>query len=310
MRFPLKRWPKLLFAQVYTRNALVHRLIARLPRRHLDRPIFIIGVPRSGTSVFCTLFGGNRNLAHWSEAQAAWDPKWKKVEVSHRWTADRATAKEIRRIDNNFAYFTKWKKCERFLNKCPRNSLRIPFLMKGWPDAQIIFIQRDPRAVVNSLVNETRRDSFRKVDLLGRFARPVDYDEICAHENDVERFSLMVKSIHETLACDFESCVPSDQIFKVTYEEFGTDCRGMIRRVCEFCKIAVDEEVLVREVPEALENRNYKWAKQRTAEEIRIIDRILTPIVVELGYEEDAGWRKRMLVQEAVEAMAGESKES
>ena len=178
MRFPLKRWPKLLFAQVYTRNALTHRLIARLPRRHLDRPIFIIGVPRSGTSVFCTLFGGNRNLAHWSEAQAAWDPKWKKVEVSHRWSSDRATPKEIRRIDNNFAYFTKWKKCERFLNKCPRNSLRIPFLMKGWPDAKIIYIQRDPRAVVNSLVNETRRDSFRKVDPLGRFARPDDYDAI------------------------------------------------------------------------------------------------------------------------------------
>jgi len=297
VRFPLKRWPKLLFAQVYTRNTWTHRLIARLPRKHLDRPIFIVGVPRSGTSIFCTLFGGNRNLAHWSEAQAAWDPKWRKRNVSHRWTEERATAKEIRRIDNNFAYFTHWKKCDRFLNKCPRNSLRIPFLMKGWPDGRIIYIERDPRAVVNSLVNETRRDVLRKGDPLGHFARPDDYDAICQVENDVERFCLMVKSIHETLRGDFAKCVPDGQLVRVSYEELGKDCHGTIRRVCAFCDVAADEEILERDVPEKLENRNYKWAKQRTAEEIAIIDRILTPIVVSLGYEEDEEWLTRMTAE-------------
>lgn len=298
MRFPLKRWPKLLFAQVYTRNTWTHKAIACLPRKRLDRPIFIVGVPRSGTSIFCTLFGGNRNLAHWSEAQAAWDPRWKKRNVSHRWSVGRATAKEIRRIDNNFAYFTHWKKRERFLNKCPRNSLRVPFLMEGWPEAKIIYIERDPRAVVNSLVNETRRDILRKGDPLGHFARPDDYAEICGHENDVERFALMVKSIHGTLAQDFADGVPAEQLVTVSYEDFGKDCWGTIREVCAKCEVAVDEGVLKREVPELLENRNYKWAEQRTAEEIAIMDRILTPIVVGLGYEPDVDWRGRLESEE------------
>lgn len=311
MRFPLKRWPKLLLAQVYTRNTWAHRVIACLPRKHLERPIFIVGVPRSGTSIFCTLFGGNRNLAHWSEAQAAWDPRWKKRNVSHRWTAARATAREIRRIDNNFAYFTSWKKRTRFLNKCPRNSLRIPFLLRGWPEAKIIYIERDPRAVVNSLVNETRRDVLRKGDPLGHFARPDDYAEICAHENDVERFSLLVRSIHGTLTADFAEHVPAEQLITVSYEDFGRDCWGTIRAVCEFCEVAVDEGMLKRVVPKQLENRNYKWSEQRTAEEIAIIARILSPLVVELGYEADGGWRERLatagptMIEQVVENNTG-----
>ncbi len=294
MRFPLKRWPKLLFAQVYTRNTWTHWLISKFPRKRLDRPIFIVGVPRSGTSIFCTLFGDNSHLAHWSEAQAAWDPKWKKHNVSHRWDETRATPSEIRRVDNNFAYFTGWKKCTRFLNKCPRNSLRIPFLLTAFPNAKIIYIERDPRAVVNSLINETRRDHFRQREPLGHFARPDDYDEICSHESDVERFARMVRSIHGTLAEDFGKWVPSDQLITVTYEEFGQDCHGTIRRVCDFCEIPSDEAMLKRIVPETLENRNYKWAKQRTAEEIGVIDRVLTPIVVSLGYEPDNDWPTRL----------------
>jgi len=295
MRIPIKRWPKLLLAQVWTRNTLTHRLIARLPRKRLDRPIFIVGVPRSGTSIFCTYFGANRHLAHWSEAQAGWDPHWRRPNVSHRWTEARATPKEIRRVENNFAYFTWWKKCKRFLNKCPRNSLRLPFIMKAFPDAKIIYIERDPRAVVNSLVNETRRDTLRSADPLGNFARPDDWKAIIAHENDVERFALMVKSIHETLAEDFARCVPTDQVFRVSYEDFANDCRGVIRRACVFCDVPTDEEALGAQVQERLENRNYKWAQQRTAEEIAIMDRLLTPMVVQLGYEPDADWRERLM---------------
>jgi len=284
VKFPVKRWPKLLFAQVYTRNTWTHAAIARLPRKRLDRPIFIVGVPRSGTSIYTTLFGHNRFLAHWSEAQAAWDPHWTRTGVSHRWTEERATPKEIRRIDNNFAYFTHWKKCERFLNKCPRNALRIPFLLACWPDAKIIYIECDPRPVVNSLVNETRRDAFRQADPLGRFASPDDWRELAKIENDVERFCRMVLSIHGTLSDDLDRCVPAEQLYRVSYEEFGTDCRASIRAACDFCEIKADEQSLTSFVPEKLENRNYKWLKQRAEVEVTTIREHLDELAAELGY--------------------------
>jgi len=294
MKIPLKRWPKLMMAQVYTRNSLTHRLISRLPRKYLDRPIFILGVPRSGTSIFCTLFGANRNLAHWSEAQAAWDPKWRDPIKCHRWEADYATPKRVRRIENNFAYFTKVKKCDRFVNKCPRNALRVPFLMKAWPEAFIMHIRRDPRAVVNSLITEVQRDDRRHGKPLGNFARPEGWEEMAKVGTEVEQFCQMVVKIHRTMVDDLARCTKPHNLFEFQYEEFGKDCQGMLRQAFAFCDVKVDERAMEMQVPEFLENRNYKWARTRTSDEIEIMDHYLTPILLELGYEDDESWVKNL----------------
>ena len=40
----------------------------------------------------------------------------------------------------------------RMLEKTPKNSLRIPFLRKVFPDAQFVFLYRDPRQVLASMM--------------------------------------------------------------------------------------------------------------------------------------------------------------
>lgn len=291
MKVPLRRIPKLLLAQVYTRNALVQSLITRFPERRLDRPIFILGLPRSGTSIFCTLFGENRHVAHWSEAPVVWDPRWRDREQDHRWTAAHATPENLRRINNNFAYYTKLKGQTRFVNKHPRNALRVPFLMAGWPDARLIHVRRDPRAVANSLITITRAEKHRQRYPLGQFARPEGWREINALPDDVERFSRMVLGIDETLTEDLKA-VPAERLFEIRYEDFAADVHGSLRRAWGFSELPVDEGAL-RRVPERLENRNYKWAKTRTPQEQATMHRILGDLVVARGYEPDVHWLDR-----------------
>lgn len=294
VQLTLKRVPKLLWAQVHTRNTVAHRIVACLPQVTLDRPIFILGLPRSGTSIFCTLMGSNSNLAHWSEAPVVWDPKWRAADNEHRWTAEQCTPRAIRRISNNFSYYTKWKGCSRFINKHPRNALRVPFLTAGWPDAKLIHIRRDPRAVANSLYSITKREKHRHRFPLGGFARPPGWREIDAIPDLMERFARMTQAIHEVLREDLRTVVNPGQLFEVSYEEFGSDCHGTLRRAYEFAQVPIDEAAL-KKVPETLENRNYKWAATRTADEIRTMHRILSPIVVQEGYEPDDFWIDRVL---------------
>lgn len=292
MQFPLKRWPKLIWALIHTRNPMAHRLVAMLPHKRLDRPIFIVGLPRSGTSIYVRLFGANRQVAEWSEAPVVWDPDWRNRENEHRWTSAQATAKAIRRIDNNFAYYTKWKGCSRFVNKHPRNSLRVPFLVAGWPDAYLVNIVRDPRAVAYSLVTRTRAETWRHSYPLGQFARPSDWRELDRIPNDVEKFSRAVVSMHRTLTDDLRAIPDPDRLLEVRYETFAEDVRGMLRQSWDFCGIPKDEAA-ANAAPQRLENRNYKWAKQLTAEELQIMYDVLTPIVIETGYEPDEHWLDR-----------------
>lgn len=296
MKFPLKRWPKLAWAWVHTRNPLAHRLVAMFPRLRLDRPVFVVGLPRSGTSIFCRLFGSSRYLAHWSEAPVVWDPRWRDRECDHRWDASRAAPGVIRRIDNNFAYYTKWRGCGRFCNKHPRNSLRIPFLAAGWPRAYFVIVERDPRAVAYSLISRTRAEPWRARFPLGQFARPEDWREIEAIDDEVERFCLMVASIHRTLDADVAACVDQDHLLTVPYEEFAKDCRSMLDHAYRWADIPVDEQAIAR-APERLENRNFKWSRSMSPGEIRTMHRVLSPLVTQMGYEPDASWLDRTLEQ-------------
>lgn len=289
-----KRLLKLMIAQIHTRNTWAHKLISALPQIEMDRPIFILGLPRSGTSIFCTLMGSSRYLAHWSEAPVVWDPRWRTFDNEHRWTAEQATTATLRRINNNFGYFTKWKGCKRFINKHPRNALRVPFLSAGWNDCFLINIKRDPRAVANSLLSITRRERHRQNLPLGGFARPEGWREINAIKNDMEKFCRMVVKIHETLQSDLNNIADRSKLFEVSYEDFAADCRGILRNAYQFVDIEVDEKAL-SSVPEKLENRNYKWARTRTRDEITTMYEILGNIVLETGYEKDNDWIKKIL---------------
>ena len=84
------------------------------PKRLPERPVFVIGCPRSGTTVVFSLLRANPAVA--SIGQEG----------------------------------------HRFLDKTPRNSLRLPYLDALFPDAQYVFVQRDGRATVSSLITAWR----------------------------------------------------------------------------------------------------------------------------------------------------------
>lgn len=116
-------------------------------------PVFVLGSPRSGTSLLFKLLGRHPELRSLGgEGHVLWNtyqhPRLK------GWSSDRAVAADVSEPERRFMYrsVSALVGTRRFLEKTPKNMLRIPYLEELFEDARYVFLKRDGRAVVNSLI--------------------------------------------------------------------------------------------------------------------------------------------------------------
>jgi hypothetical protein len=128
-----------------------------LPARPPQQPIFLIGCPRSGTSLLYAILQESAELAGLpGEGHALWEslhhPK------NHGWHSNALGPEHAGDLDRNFFYTTirAIARRRRFLDKTPKNSLRIPYLAALFPDADFIYLRRQGADNVNSLIQGWR----------------------------------------------------------------------------------------------------------------------------------------------------------
>ena len=137
------------------RRALPLVLLAPVlpPRRLPERPIFVIGCPRSGTTVVFDILRRAEGVASiGQEGHVLWESFHHPRE--HDWRSNALGAEDVRSFERRYlAHAIRTLAGEGvFLDKTPRNSLRLPYLDALFPDARYVFVQRDGRAVVSSLI--------------------------------------------------------------------------------------------------------------------------------------------------------------
>jgi LPS sulfotransferase NodH len=132
-------------------------------RQHFQRfpPIFIIGAPRSGTTLLLRVLGNQPPLSPvfepWTIWQSAFGP----------WPDDTFAGwlTPVRRIRMVRAY---WRAIapERpvLLVKDPRDSLRVEKLHRLFPSARFIYILRDPRDAICSMIRAIKHPTLYKTD--------------------------------------------------------------------------------------------------------------------------------------------------
>jgi hypothetical protein len=129
----------------------------------LDRPVFVIGAPRSGTSLLYAILRTSSRLSHWpGEAHEVWEADYHPA--LRDWESNELSPSDLRpesaaRIKRSFLLTTGSSK--RLIDKTPRNSLRVGFIDALFPDARYVFITRDGRDNVNSLINAWRTSRYR-----------------------------------------------------------------------------------------------------------------------------------------------------
>lgn len=256
----------------------------------IKQPIFMLGVPHSGTSIAMRLFAKHPDVANQSEAQTILQPMglFDYENGDSVLTEQDATDEETDRLHARFGFYTWLHRKKRFFNKCPSNTVRIPFLAKIFPDAYFMHVVRDGRAVVNSLLGPPsehweRKDRFtpfkeRKNPFPG--AKPPNWRELL-RDDPVEQHALQWREVIKYGQAKAKQCNIPCRYLK--YEDLCGDTRKVIGELWEFCGLPVTQEILER-VPATLGSRNYKWKKFLSDEQKELINTIQGPLLKELGY--------------------------
>lgn len=146
--------------------------------KRISRPIFIVSSPRSGsTLLFDTLAqapglssvgGESHGLIEGVRGLSVPGKGW----TSNRLTAQDAYPEAIEQLARGFYDSLRDRDGQRptglvrMLEKTPKNSLRVPFFDAIWPDSEFVFLYRDPRQTLSSMLEAWVSGGFRTYPIL------------------------------------------------------------------------------------------------------------------------------------------------
>jgi hypothetical protein len=269
------------------------------------RPVFVIGAPRSGTTLVFELLDQSPEVASLGrESHLLWEmfhPMHERRQRSHRLAEVEPTARERRVLNWAIAHISRGR---RYLDKYPRMSLRVEYLDRLYPDAHFVHVVRDGREVASSLITGWRTP--------GRFGLgtqlPVPL-QIEGYEGAVWRFLLppgweeyaQGHTLEEVCAFQWVAAnqavleardrISPDRWTEVRYESLVsepvetarklTDDLGVGAEGVEDWAAGLDRRVTRTAVSTP---RQGKWAEEHGAEIARVLP-MLDPMMRRLGYD-------------------------
>ncbi|MCB0153216.1 MAG: sulfotransferase [Anaerolineae bacterium] len=118
-----------------------------------DQTVFIVGSPRSGTTLLGDILDLHPQIGRWYEPYFVLDRHFQDAPNDCR-TAFDATDLVRQDILRAFVAFRQKRNCRIVIDKTPRNCLRIPFLQAIFPQAKFIHMLRDGRDTTLSIYRE------------------------------------------------------------------------------------------------------------------------------------------------------------
>lgn len=228
----------------------------------LKQPIFIVAAPRSGsTLLFETLsqspdlhtIGGESH--HVFESIESLTPRANNFD-SNRLTAQHATPKVINQIKSSFFNSLKDHNGKpikanmppiRLLEKTPKNSLRILFLKAIFPQAKFIYLYRNPRENISSIIDAWHSGRFVTYKKLPQRESPWSLLLISGWRKLVEddipfTAAAQWETVHATMMNDLQE-VNSDDLMSVRYETLIENPQKTIESICDFVNITWDKKI-------------------------------------------------------------------
>jgi hypothetical protein len=296
----LKNLHKLLDPEIRGKNlrAVREALRARywdLRGQSMPAPVFLIGCSRSGTTAtYETLAASPTLISIGYELPQFWDGLW--GPAHNGWDSEAFFRLFYARVGKG-----------RILDKTCINILRVPYLLALFPEAHFVYLYRDGRANVSSLIDGWENDAhFGLTQFLGASPEPVaidggrftewsfflppgwrDYNS--AALEDVCAFQW---SKANEMALDARGQVPPAQWTEIRYEDLLDQPLQTFERV--FARLGLDFDAPLRDICSNLAKRptslvsgtpeREKWKKRNQARVDRVMDR-LQPMLRRLGYD-------------------------
>ena len=231
-----------------------------------DRPVIILSAPRSGsTLLFETLSRapGVYTIGNESHRVIEGLPEFNaelRGFISNRLVASDATDPMAAEVRSRFARALRDRQGAppspaqpvRFLEKTPKNILRVPFMWKLFPDAKFVVLFRDPCSVLSSMMEAWRSGHFVTYRRLPGWqglpwslllvdgwkqvnGRPLE--EVVAHQWARGMSVLM----------DDLDTLPASEWIPLRYEDLVARPQEQIKRLCS--ELGLDWDLAIQELP-------------------------------------------------------------
>lgn len=281
----------------------------------INKPIFVVGVGHSGNGFLATALCQSPEILRWEENNKTWmqDNIFK---PDDRRTAEELTSKAKKNIEKSFVDYLTTSDKTRVCDKTPNNCLRMPFILKVFPDAKIIHIIRDGRAVFCSTQREyTQRPYDLKKDvqvkvkgvpfwkyyvfipripgvIKRKLRMPINYwgGRPPGWREWTKKYSqnmVIAKQWVETLKIALNDArnLPSENYLEVRYEDLLSSPDRTITKIAEFVELDNIEPVLEFCVQNAVPARINKWRESVSPQVLKEIEATIKPTMTQLGYE-------------------------
>ena len=229
------------------------------PDRACEQPLFIVAAPRSGSTLLFETLAAGEGLAtlggeaHWLiETIAELCPGAPGVD-SNRLLAAQATPHIIERIRSQILEHRVDREGKRprdgrilkFLEKTPKNALRIPFLDRVFPDARFVFLWREPRGNISSIIEAWRAGKWRTYPRLEGFELPwsllLPPGWQTMRGRPLEEVAAFQWSVTNSTILNDLAALPADRWTIIDYDDFVADPAETIRRICCFADLEFDQ---------------------------------------------------------------------
>ena len=272
-------------------------------------PVFVVGCSRSGTTVtYETLATAPQFLSFGWEVPQFWNSLYGPLE--NDWYSEAAGAEHARpeHRDAALRYFYQRLGAGWVLDKTCINVMRIPYLHQLFPQAKFVFIQRDGRDNISSMMDGWRMGRtdgrFELSQFFGPFPEPV-----AINGGEFKEWSFFLApgwreynhaSLEEVcafqwiaanrMALDAKNTIPPAQWIHLRYEDIFERPVGMFREAFAQLGVPFTPELearcanlqptsVVKGTP-----KKQKWREHNPAAIERILP-MITPMLRELGYD-------------------------
>lgn len=227
-----------------------------------DRPVFIVSPPRSGSSaLFETLAQAKDVFTVGGESHMLIETLAPLHPVSREWSSNVLTAEDaapqiVAAVRANF-----WKAVRdrggsrapqariRLLEKTPKNALRIPFLRAVFPEARFLYLHRDPREVMASMMEAWESGRFRTYPSIPDWPGPYEWSLVLT-PGWRGLAGLPLKAVVAgqwaaltTGLLDALEALPSDMVFTSSYSDFVANPQREVERICRMFDWTWDQEL-------------------------------------------------------------------
>jgi Flp pilus assembly protein TadD/LPS sulfotransferase NodH len=240
------------------RSSRQHNLRWPTPPKPLESPLFIVAAPRSGSTLLFETLARSERLctvggeAHWLvENHRELRPGAPGVD-SNRLAADRVTdayrdsiiTQIVDRLVDNVGHAVDLGGERVFLEKTPKNALRIPFFDGIFPRARFVFLWRDPRENISSIIEAWRSGRFRTYKQLTGFDGPWSlllppaYQQL--RNRPLEEIAAFQWESTNRIILDDLEALGSERSLALAYSDLIADPAGAVQRILSFANIQID----------------------------------------------------------------------